>query len=469
MRPNLTPEDIDHVTLIKQLEDVRHKENAVFHIVPKIKDLSASSEEVLEWYFAKDPYIDIQEILISNIDPEDDPEALDIILDEMLGEPDALIVGGAILLGSRLMPDIFEQEDPDVRRKMLQEKHREYRRLGMLKSPNDISDRQALILTVATAFSEVYSVEERDAEAIYIAAEMLENGSSAKNGFKRYLKNSSNEEALIQITQQLSTRLYNTVATMSTIRPEEQELSDGVRMLGLNAAVQIASRNMGASMDKLKMSDYTKADLEFSNLVNCIFETVFNRETGINERLNSNVVKGPIHEAIWFLDAYVLRRMYPEKYGPIRMNPSYLRDDAPEINYPDLNRGYDFVISNGVAEDYVQLKSRSSQQEYHPSITVLEEKNFQDIQSNGKRLFNKLRAYMDWYINDFDPAMNPRIEKFILPSVVEEMEEMLTLTETRRSIISKILGRYIKIQAVDAAPTEPTAPRRHKLLRHLDS
>lgn len=470
MRPPLVIDSLDLPALAEEFSHVVDAQNQSDHLKHRIFDLSATPDEVLQWYFARDPYIDSDTFLIDAVMRQrvEDSETSKILVNDTVNEPTYVLIGGTLLAASFIIPKAFESVDPIERKELFTQYFIDCRRFQEITCPPNLTTAQALLLTCAATLNNIYDFDETDAENMFIAAEMLANGAAGRNGFKKFTKVSELDAQFNEIASVLSRKLYEIVANFSTEGSERRELSDAVRMLGMTASLNIAERTMGASMRTLAGEGLVRADADFAYMVTRLLNSIFYDETGIEQRLRTPQVKGPLHEVIWFIDAYVLRRMHPEKYGDIRMNPSYLRDDAPEVGYPRLNRGYDFVVSNGVAQDYVQNKSGSSKTEYHPAITVLEEVNFLDITNGGKRLRNKLTAYQEWVVNDCDPSMISKLEKYILPTVRTEMDDMTTMTETRRKVISEALMKHLNVRVVDFEPKDDNdvRERNKKILRN---
>jgi hypothetical protein len=464
MRPPLDLESIDVPALAEEFSRVVDAQNQSNHLKHRIFDLSATPDEVLQWYFTRDPYIDNDALVFEALKrhKEEDSEPSKILINDMVNEPTYVLIGGTLLAASIIIPKAFDSEDPIERKKIFAQYFSDCRRFNEITCPPNLTSAQALLLTCASTLNAIYEFQESDAENIFIAAEMLANGAGGREGFGKLTSTTELDAQFNEIAKKLSRKLYEQVASFGTEASGRRELSDGVRMLGMTASLNIAERTMGASMNTLTSEGLVNADSDFAYLVTRLLNTIFYDETGLDQRLRTPPVKGPLHEIIWFIDAYVLRRMHPEKYGNIRMNPSYLRDDAPEIGYPRFNRGYDFVVSNGVAQDYVQNKSGSSKTEYHPAITVLEEINFLDIANGGKRLRSKLTAYQKWITEDCNPEMIPILEKYILPTARTEMDDMTTLTETRRKVISEELMKIMKIRVVDFEAKDSNVRERNK-------
>ncbi len=147
--------------------------------------------------------------------------------------------------------------------------------------------------------------------------------------------------------------------------------------------------------------------------------------------------KGLLHEALWPVDAFMLKQLHPEMYGHLVVKCSNVNRDAPKIGYPRLKRGYDFIIQNphtGVSS-LIQAKSGSEEQAahtqksggYHPAIQVIHEGNFLDV--DKRRLGKKLQVYRRWAENGFTAETAQGIEKLILQSVRTSFKIANTATE----------------------------------------
>lgn len=162
----------------------------------------------------------------------------------------------------------------------------------------------------------------------------------------------------------------------------------------------------------------------FSNTIDFIEEYIVNttRKSG-GKVVKDPVLKGHLHEILWLLDAnFVLSNEY-SKLGPSVVSAP-LGYDRPEINHPNLKRGYDMVVVGHKARMPVQLKSsRASlrKHKYDERIYVAQETNFQDV--DLRRLSSRLKDYRSWIESDFnDNSLADKIKSRLLPTVIDALQ-----------------------------------------------
>lgn len=139
-------------------------------------------------------------------------------------------------------------------------------------------------------------------------------------------------------------------------------------------------------------------------------------------------IKGELHEALWILDAFVLRKGMRERYGSYGVNVATEAEDMPFLNRPNMKRGYDFIIiQNGDVESRRLIQvgastrkvNNKSEQPYHPNIEVYCERAFNDV--NVTTLEKKISMYKKWAENGFSEQdfIGLKIQDILLGTVKE--------------------------------------------------
>jgi hypothetical protein len=114
-------------------------------------------------------------------------------------------------------------------------------------------------------------------------------------------------------------------------------------------------------------------------------------------------IKGSLHEVLWMLDAYAVRKGMPESYGEYVVCTSTEAEDMPFIGKPSMKRGFDFVIQprlNSTERRLIQVGasgqklSNKAQQPYHPGIELYCEEPFNEV--NLATLEKKISLYKKW-------------------------------------------------------------------------
>lgn len=130
--------------------------------------------------------------------------------------------------------------------------------------------------------------------------------------------------------------------------------------------------------------------------------TKFAREKDPN-MFQKGRIKGSLHEVLWMLDAYVIRKSMPENFGGWTVDVATEAEDYPFVGGPAMKRGFDFVVKdeiNGLKRRLIQVgasprKSKNKTElPYHPGIEVYCEKEFNEV--NLTTLENKLTVYEKW-------------------------------------------------------------------------
>lgn len=119
-------------------------------------------------------------------------------------------------------------------------------------------------------------------------------------------------------------------------------------------------------------------------------------------------IKGSLHEVLWVLDAYALRKGLPDEYGEYVVSSATNAEDMPFLGKPAMKRGFDFVVQDKLYSANRRLiqigasgrkVSNKTEQTYHPSIEVYCEKSFNEV--NLSTLEKKIATYKKWSDHGF--------------------------------------------------------------------
>jgi hypothetical protein len=220
----------------------------------------------------------------------------------------------------------------------------------------------------------------------------------------------------------------------------------------------------------------------------------------IMARLKSPNVKGSLHEVLWFLDAYALRKLNLDTLGDVMVKPMYSHQDAPRIGYPEQRRGVDVSVSYKNIHDRIQLKSSAKKpaiaydkplpeevaqqlpeevrsttygnyNAYFPTILVLQEPNFLEV--NPRRLTAKLNTYQRWAESGFDISHKDSVSKYIMDTVKWELEAITKRTSDRTTQLLNGIASRMLLPLVErkysADTSTKTRRRRISRERHLQA
>jgi len=237
----------------------------------------------------------------------------------------------------------------------------------------------------------------------------------------------------------------------------EEVLDLGMRF-GLFSTLGFASLGLQLSRQDSNIEESVKADMPLilKDAIKIIRSRYFTLP--IEQK---NVVKGSskgsLHEALWSLDMnFILMQNW--NVMPYTHSAPVLRCvDMPKIGYPNLKRGFDQVImidSDNPSASLnrrtipVQLKSSKSNMsddQYHPSISVVAEENFQDV--DLRRLDAKLKAYEQWIEYDMQQdEYADRVMKYTLKSsrdFIETVKSVYDMTDSEYFIWKYCAGEKV--------------------------
>lgn len=270
---------------------------------------------------------------------------------------------------------------------------------------------------------------------------------------------------------QLSEKILSKLAEVLVFQRlgDQYNFVDDKHMLGIKSLTILSADKMGLSLNQPNSAKGNLNKDYFKALMGAI-SLVFSKDRLGNKTIRPNI-KGSLHETMWFLDAFVARMIEPDKYGEIEVTPAYSKDDASRLNYPELRRNIDMLVSYHHLTDYIQLKSsplnsnkpghKNTRKKvgsiatkfafpggYHPAVTVIGEKNFKEVQT--KRLNNKINKYKEWVDSGFDDSMKQELQKNIMPSVTSEFDKIISdynngndslPQQTKDTLIRETLGR----------------------------
>lgn len=422
-----------------------------------IWEFRATPEEVEEWHFSADPLNGAMILALDIASAKGDRETHDAIRRELVEEQMLTDRGGMTLLASVLYPDIFEQAQA--------------RGISWIDSFSDDSNwekptqRKLFDACHQRLINEPLLLDDENADRLLIAAEMIRGGAGAlmkvleKAGIEVH-ESDGDIKRLLQEKNNLAHLLFKIIAGQARVLTSENSASkevDRARMRGLKAQMFYASTFMSVSFEERPDLE-AAADEQFIELIGLIKHTLGNPDDSITERLMTRQIRGSLHELMWFVDAYAMRRLQPQIYGEVRVIPAMSHEDAPRNGFPAKKRNIDMRVRFGELHDKVQLKSssehRSSRKNnYNEQIIKLCEVDFRDVQP--AILLEKLNTYLQWAENGFDPVMVGRVERYLIDTVRKEFADITSrqsdrTTDQRISMADAILRSAMKPNIVPA-------------------
>jgi hypothetical protein len=407
--------------------DSQHRHN--------ILTLTASPEEVEDWYFAVDPIDETHHLVMDTVVAQHDRKALEDLTRREFERFVALVRGGTTLLASNLFPALFGEDGGRGWHKTLSE--------IVLTPDGELSEDDKLLST-----AEVLSVcdtyirntpttfAQGELPRVFRAAEMLRSGATNlfqyanTEGLTVDNRDGSSFDEIVYNSGMISESLlrYLTQYGVQEVDPVTgEDITPQTRMLALRAATLIGSAWMSHA-ENYRQADFAeRADEEFATIVKLMQQMFDDPNMGLAGKLKTGDVKGPLHEALWILDAYVLRKTKFESYGDISVTPAYSSGDAPRVGHPELRRGYDVLVRNMRlgTRDYIQLKAGNggaAGRPYHPAIWELREPNFMEV--NPRRLSRKLHVYAEWAKSGFAYDQVEAVSKYVMKSVRWELDSI---------------------------------------------
>jgi len=433
----------------------------------RIGRFEAMPEGVEDWHFSADPLNGALILALDIATARNDPETHAAIRREMLKEQMLTERGSMTLLASVLYPDIF-----DHARKTGQPWIDGFR-LGYLDT--EPTQRQLFDVLQQRMLAQPLNVDVENGQRLLLAAEMMRAGAGAllttlstarANGAEA----PADTERLLLDENNFAHLLFKIVAGQARAVKSEHgapEVVDAMRMRGLKAQMFHAATFM--SVDFIERADLQDAaDSEFIELVSLIKHALCNFDDPITRRLNTNDVRGVLHEVMWFVDAYVLRRLQPGVYGDVRVMPAMSHEDAPRVGHPSQKRGIDMRVRYRDLHDKIQLKSRrgkysSVEDDYSGVIIKLCEQNFQDVQP--RRLLGKLNTYLRWAECGFDPKMRDTVDRYVIDTVREEFADITTRPHDRTTQLRTGVADALIRSTMGVSATPRNRAERRKLAR----
>lgn len=409
----------DSLSLSQQFSTVLDKElETRKKYEESILQLSASAEEVLSWWKSRDPLLETSEKILKSI-PHD------MINDQIQKEFRLFLHGGLLLLMGTMCEHPENQHVLKWNYELRKNSSKNIDELFLIaaKSLDELLTKLKKEQQIAFTFD--------DLERLYICAEMMATGSRLNNIDVDRLDYLEQVIKIIIHTLDIVSS-YKSTPEPPNSKVEDQVLLDEVRILALKACLL-----QNALVENRPESIGSNANKALSSLLDDLYSLfVETSETNtIWKRLKQPIIKGFLHEILWYLDFIMFRHTHPEKYSKVNIMPSFSFADRPEIGKPEHNRAYDFYIADrrnaGIERDinFVQLKSSQqsekkpgSNKKYHPLITVVEEQNFMDV--NPARLRAKINIYKQILDNGFRQEDREKLDKYTLPTVKSYLEKL---------------------------------------------
>jgi hypothetical protein len=492
----------------------------------KILSFRASPEEVEAWFYANDPTGVMYEIAMQTSVYTNDTETINSIRQDGVYDSLAMTRGGLTLLMKAYHPELFtEGEEGKWLERYLKELYLPGVESGAFDGPSndEYSLDECVIDACYRKLENDNQISAKFLDTAYMAAEMLKIGTtdlfvninggevivtedadaadalvdlhpSAPGIRPVYISGYDHDVFLNLVGRQmgLSAVMLKSVADFAVKNDQPEWMSDtefdASRMLGLKAKVILAAMHT----DWLNVhTDGEKSDeKEISEIIESMQSIFGDPSAPIMSRLKSPNVKGSLHEVLWFLDAYALRKLNPDTFGDVVVQPMYSHQDAPRIGYPEQRRGIDMTVSNKDIHDRIQLKSSAKKpaiaydkplpdevaqqlpeevrsisygnyNAYFPTILVLQEPNFLEV--NPRRLTAKLNTYQRWAESGYDISHKDNVSKYIMDTVKWELETITKRTSDRTTQLLNGIAAHMLLPMVErkyAADTSTKARRR---------
>lgn len=396
---------IDHQT-------VSASEQKVTAIELRIRTFQASPKEVMAWNFAQDPLLETMTHLKIR-HHKGEAAAFDEYKKISTSKNRVYESGASLLVASVAYPEIFADQPSKVFKRLDEVFLRDISKDQVVNKDAPLSPDDIIKVSINRLMFKGLTYD--DLYKIFIAAEMLKSALSFGVPQQSPHSNDSNVTNH-HIDSFYANELYRTIVNKSSNNPDRRTQMlclKAKRALLSDSIIESRSQKSNELPNSNKDKDQHEAYMDYINGI----EKIFLKDTNIN--LNSPENRGMLHEFLWYLDA----NLYLDHNGKndLYVFPAFSAQDAPQIGYPQGNRGYDYRVQTNrwTQRMFIQLKSKDQvfrKKTYHPLIRVLNEQSFQDI--NPVRLAKKLRSYRA-YLEQPSEKSWQLANRFILNSVRE--------------------------------------------------
>ena len=400
-------------------EKVNNAESRMDIVGDKVRACTASPSEITDWYFSQDPLYEAQSNLLLFHDSGHKNAGTELLRQRHLKYL-AYERGAGILIGATVFPELFTEGS-----------FKGWQKLDDLMTKGApswmIKDREArLSLDDIVNFSiermrfKSFTLDEL--KALYIAADMITMASNIGDVRQGREDRHKTQKLLQVMAGEMYLKIYE--KTMASSDFSTKTLGLKAKWMASGIIIPYATN---IDLDKPNPFEEEKKNY----LVEMIeaMEKVYLGQEDID--ISKGELRGGLHELIWFLDFCMLS--IHEDDNTIVALPSWFFQDSPKIDYPENNRGYDYQIKN-LANDtfiFLQLKSKEPhfKKDYHPLVTVVHEKNFNDFQKN--RLRSKLKRYKEFIETGSEESWK-LASPYILGSVHEVWSKVHSLRDNLR-------------------------------------
>jgi hypothetical protein len=389
-------------------------------LAPRIAAYEASSDDVMEWYGSDDPCNEdlnwqlVRSLASSNYTPGDKRElTLDTVAAQLqINEAAALTV----LLGAAGITEGGEPGKP-----WTEAGHPAVR--TALAGNTDLFAHDLIARTMSAPDIEQFDKLYVAVDCLQVASLGLHNiaveGREGRIDLPDYEKYFRRGMQYRRDASELGSRMAQHIERQG---PEVVIKSRAMlhRLSTIVCAIAMENDHAFTNRDETtEMSQTEKQTLSF--LVNLVKLSFLDLHPG---KVLKGADKGELHELLFLLDTNYLFSTGDSESRAWYGIASTDRHDAPKIGYPSKKRGLDFLFSNNIRARLVQLKSSTQDtSEYHPWILKIEEENFQEV--DKRRLAAKVAAYKAWVDSDFDPALQARVDKYLLPSAKQTYDKII--------------------------------------------
>lgn len=171
----------------------------------------------------------------------------------------------------------------------------------------------------------------------------------------------------------------------------------------------------------------TMQELGFTNALHVIERMVTYANETDATMFQKGRIKGSLHEVLWMLDAFAVRKGMPDTLGSWVVDVATEAEDMPFVGKPTMKRGFDFAIRrslSGTIRRFIQIGASLQKAKnrigasYNPQIELYCERQFNEV--NLSTLAKRVSDYLQWAEGGFDPD---EFEQKLQDSLLETVKD----------------------------------------------
>ncbi len=394
----------------------------------RIKNHSASADEVIHWYRTRDPIDETWQLDVSVISGSKDISNI-AIADLALLEDSALHQHAAlILIGSLISPNTIGSDDTDLNIGV-----------GSITNP-DISVLENIKALIPNLKANGIFHDQRDFARVSMAGDLLSE--VARRVYVSGL--------LVEDPKLLSVFRQHDVPYVVNDRELSMEFieqSTCLQALAFEKCLEMAEATSDSDLFEQSLQLLVRSRAEILNLHpnhdKALTDIMAPMLKYYMKVLSSDALdgvqwgklKGTWHEVFWFIDFNMYRQLTGKDYG---VSPSTSTEDCPHVGNP-IKRKIDYRVGNNDFHKLVQLKSSRKAAKgsgiFHPDIEKVIEEDFSYDKVN---LMWKLLNYIKYIESGFSEGMCAVALEFVLESVKDQFISLDSMSqeEPRMSAIT---------------------------------